>query len=202
MTKGGGTLRSSRRGFLTLVGLGLMTAGCASSTPSALYSLNAVPQVDVRRRRAVQVLVPRPRALKALDTDLIAAVEQGQLISYFPQSAWSDALPNVVQAKIVEALQNTGSLRGVGMPGDGLLIDYQLQTDIRSFAFYTEGSDRGVVEISARLVNDRNGRTVSTKVFRSEILAGGQTVGQAVEALNAASSQVLGEMTAWAISKV
>ncbi len=193
----------SRRSALILLGSGALVAGCATNTPSALYGLNAASMPDVGgRSRAAQVLVPRPRALKALDTDYIAVVDKGPVYSYFPKAAWTDALPSVVQAKIVATLQGTGRLRGVGFPGDGLLIDYQLQTELRSFEFHVDGANRGVVEIATKLVNDRNGRTVGTRVFRAESLSGGSTVEQAVTALNAAADKVFAEMAGWILQKV
>jgi len=99
-------------------------------------------------------------------------------------------------------LQNTGRLRGVGLPGDGLLIDFQLQTEIRAFELQIGGANRGVVEISARVVNDRNGRTVATKVFRAETPAGSTSVEKAVEAMNTSADRVFAEMAAWTIQNV
>lgn len=189
-------------GLLLAGSAALALSGCASTGPSALYELTATPEVPATRKRAVQVLVARPRALKALDTDRIAVLENGLQISYFPDAAWTDALPNVLQSKIAEALQDTGALRGVGFPGDGLLIDYQLQTDIRTFALTTEGADRAVVELAARLLDDRNGRSVATQVFRAEVASSGLTAEQAVSALNRANGQVLAALTAWVIGTV
>jgi cholesterol transport system auxiliary component len=146
--------------------------------------------------------VPRPRALKALDTNYIAVVDRGPVYSYFPKAAWADALPNVVQAKVVQTLQGTGRLRGVGFPGDGLLIDYQLQTELRAFEFHVDGPNRGVVEIAAKLVNDRNGRSVGNRVFRAEAPSGAADVDKAVAALNRAGDQVFAEMAAWILQKV
>jgi cholesterol transport system auxiliary component len=140
--------------------------------------------------------------LKALDSSYIAVVDKGPVYSYFPDSAWADTLPNVVQLKLVETLQNTGRLRGVGVPGDGLLIDYQLQTEIRAFELRVDGTDRGLVEISARVVNDRNGRTVATKVFRAETPSGSTSVDKAVEAMNASADRVFAEMAAWTLRNV
>ncbi len=195
--------KTTRRGALFLLGGGLLLAGCAGNAPSALYGLNAASFEAVPgRSRAVQVLVPRPRALKALDSDYIAVVENGMIYSYFPQAAWTDALPNVVQAKIVETLQGTGRLRGVGVPGEGLLIDYQLQTEVRSFELRVDGANRGLVEISAKLVNDRNGRTIGTQVFRAETPTGGSSVDQAVAALNASADRVFTDMASWILQRI
>jgi len=180
----------TRRGVLGVLGLGALTAGCTSTAPSAFYSLTSADVDGLQGRSSrVQVLVAPPRALKALDTSYIAVVDKGPIYSYYPKSAWADTLPNVVQLKLMETLQNTGRLRGVGLPGDGLLIDYQLQTEIRAFELQVAGN-RGVVEISARVVNDRNGRTVSTKVFRAETPAGSSSVDKAVEERGAAREEI------------
>ena len=184
----------------------LMLAGCAGGgTPDALYGLVAPSAIETStpaRAARVQVLVPAPRALQALDTSAIAVVDEGPVYTYFPKAAWTDALPKVIQAKMVEALENTRGLRGVGMPGEGLLIDYQLQTDLRAFELRVDGQDRAVVEVMARLVNDRNGRTRSSRIFRSQVPARSTDVRDAVAAMNQAADAVLREMAAWVLSNV
>ncbi|TYC48631.1 ABC transporter [Rhodobacterales bacterium] len=193
----------SRRSVLGVLGMGILVSGCASSAPSAYYSVNAADVGGLQgRSNRVQVLVSPPRALKALDTSYIAVVDKGPVYSYFPNSAWADTLPNVVQLKLVETLQNTGRLRGVGLPGDGLLIDYQVQTEIRAFEMRIGGANRGVVEISARVVNDRNGRTVATKVFKAETPTSGTSVEAAVEAMNVSASRVFAEIADWTLRNV
>jgi cholesterol transport system auxiliary component len=186
--------------------LALVLAGCASSSaPDAYYGLSSPDRIgsdSSRRGRGVQVLVPAPRALQALDTSSIAVVDTGPVYTYFPKAAWTDTLPKVVQAKIVRTLENTSGLRGVGLPGEGLLIDYQLQTDLRAFEFHVDGRNRAVVEVMARLVNDRNGRTKASRVFSAEVPASGTSVTDAVKAINQATDSVLDEMAAWVLSNV
>jgi cholesterol transport system auxiliary component len=198
--------RLNRRAFISALGAagaGAAVSGCASSGPSAFYSLAAADVGGVTgRSNRVQVLVAPPRALKALDTTHIAVVDSGPVYSYFPDVAWADTLPNVVQNKLLQTLQNTGRLRGVGLPGDGLLIDYQLQTDIRAFEFNVDGANRGVVEIAARVVNDRNGRTVANKVFRRETPSGSSDVNKAVAAMNRSAEQVFADIAAWTLRNV
>ncbi len=201
MTKA--TTDMTRRGVLGVLGLGVLVTGCASSTPSAYYGIEAADVGGLTGRSSrVQLLVASPRALKALDTSYIAVVDKGPVYSYFPGSAWADTLPNVVQLKLVETLQNTNRLRGVGLPGDGLLIDYQLQSEIRAFELRLGSGNRGVVEISARIVNDRNGRTVATKVFRAATPAGATSVDKAVEAMNRSADRVFAEIAAWTLQNV
>ncbi|MTI45292.1 cholesterol transport system auxiliary component [Roseibium hamelinense] len=199
-----GANKLSRRQLLAgFAGTGLL-AGCASNnTPSVLYGLTAADlETEPGRNRGAQVLVPRPRALKALDTDNIAVVDSGPVYSYFPKAAWADTLPSVIQTKMVQTLENTGRLRGVGFPGDGLLIDYQLQIEVRAFELRLDGANRGVVELAARLVNDRNGRAVASRVFRAETPSGGTSVDQAVAAMNRSADQVFADMAAWVLGRV
>jgi len=201
MTRQSGGL--SRRHLLGFAGVSLVLGACANSAPTALYGLSAADSSGLAgRRKSAQVLVTRPRALKALDTEYIAVVEQGPVYSYFPNVAWADSLPSVVQSKIVETLQNTNRLRGVGLPGDGLLIDYQLQTELRAFELRVDGRNRGTVEIAAKLVNDRNGRNVSSRVFRAETSSGGTAPDQAVTALNRSADEVLAQMASWTLQSI
>ncbi|WP_029058892.1 ABC-type transport auxiliary lipoprotein family protein [Stappia stellulata] len=191
-----------------IVGMALLISlgGCAANnTPEAYYGLSAPTDLETQTRSrsgARQVLVPEPRALQALDTANIAVVDDGPVYTYFPKAAWTDTLPKVVQAKMVRALENTRGLRGVGLPGEGLLIDYQLQTDLRAFELRVDGRDRAVVEIMARLVNDRNGRTRASRIFRAEAPAKSTSVRDAVSAMNAAADAVLREMSAWVLGNV
>ena len=181
----------------------LSLAGCASKGPEALYGLTAPREIGLTTGGGSrQVLVPQPSALQALDTVSIAVVDQGPVYTYFPKAAWSDTLPKVVQAKIIETLENTGRLRGVGRPGEGLLIDYQLQTNLRAFELRIDGQDRAVVEIQARLVNDRNGQTRANRLFRAEVPSSGATVDQAVASMNAAVDEVLKELAKWVLSQI
>ncbi|MBO6755899.1 MAG: membrane integrity-associated transporter subunit PqiC [Roseibium sp.] len=192
-----------RRDVLAFVIGAAGLAGCAGSGPTALYGLTAAEAaIPGGRRRGAQVLVPRPRALKALDTEYIAVVDSGPVYSYFPRVAWADSLPSVVQSKIVATLQNTGRLRGVGLPGEGLLIDYQLQTELRAFELRIDQGNRAVVEIAAKLVNDRNGRTSANRVFRAETPSGGTGPDQAVAALNRSADRVFADMAVWTIQNV
>lgn len=200
--------RAGLKGLLSAVAIGmaLLLGGCGSaSTPDAYYGLTA-PAVSERapsaRGGGIQVLVAAPRALQALDTSSIAVVDRGPVYTYFPKAAWTDTLPKVVQSKIVQTLENTRGLRGVGLPGEGLLIDYQVQTDLRAFQLQIDGQTRGVVEVMARLVNDRNGRTKASRIFRAEAPAASTNVRDAVDAMNAAADKVLGELSAWVLSNV
>ncbi|WP_068085757.1 ABC-type transport auxiliary lipoprotein family protein [Polycladidibacter stylochi] len=177
-------------------------AACAASGPDVLYGLSSPDTSQFRgKARSQQILVAQPIALQALDTSHIAVSEVGPSYTYYPKVAWSDSLPKVFQANLVAALEDTGGLNGVALPGQGLLIDYQLQTTIRRFEVQTQPK-QALVEVAVRLVNDHNGKTVAYRLFRSQVPAKTLAVNDGVDALNAASDQVLLDMTGWVLTRL
>jgi cholesterol transport system auxiliary component len=194
--------RAAARLAFALALAGALSA-CAQSTPRAIYDLSArVEPSPATRRSQVQILVPPPRALNALDTDSIAVRTSPQTLAYFKQVTWADSLPTVVQARVVQAFIDSGEVRAVGVPGQGLLINYQIPIDIRSFELDTSGSPKAIVEFSVMIVDDANGKVVAQRTFRAEAPAPSDQVGAAVSALDAAMAVVLKEMVAWAGSVV
>ncbi|MFN3502743.1 MAG: ABC-type transport auxiliary lipoprotein family protein, partial [Allorhizobium sp.] len=111
-------------------GLGLGLAACGSKANNDTFDLTAsVSEVATSASaRNRQLLVADPSALKALDSEQILVRVSGAEIRYLSQSQWSDRLTRVVQSKLVVAFENTGRLGGVGRPGQGLAIDFQLIT--------------------------------------------------------------------------
>jgi cholesterol transport system auxiliary component len=196
-----------RRLLLTSVlvpSLGLGLAACGSKAVNDTFDLTAAAS-DVATSASArnrQLLVADPSALKALDSEQILVRVSGAEIQYLSQSQWSDRLTRVVQSKLVEAFENTGRLGGVGRPGQGLAIDFQLITDVRAFEVSAEGADRGVVEISAKLLNDRNGTVRAQRVFRAEAPASGSDNAAYVAALDQAFARVTGDIVAWTLQSI
>ncbi|WP_075288923.1 ABC-type transport auxiliary lipoprotein family protein [Pararhizobium arenae] len=182
--------------------LSVMLAGCGSKANNDTYGLSASPIVEGPASTNRQILVPEPTALKALDSDQVVVRLSGSEIQYLAKSQWSDRLPKMVQAKLVQTFENTGKVGGVGKPGEGLAIDFQVITDIRSFEVSTEGADTGVVEIFAKIVNDRTGDVVAQKVFRATAPARGGSNPAFIDALNAAFEQVSADIVSWTLTSI
>lgn len=184
------------------LGLGLTACGSKAVNDTFDLAVSASPVSTSASARNRQLLVADPSALKALDSEQILVRVAGAEIRYLAQSQWSDRLTRVVQSKLVEAFENSGRLGGVGRPGQGLAIDFQLITDVRAFEIATEGGDRGVVEISAKILNDRNGTVKAQQVFRAEVPSGGSDNGAYVAALDRAFARVTGEIVAWTLQSI
>lgn len=180
--------------FLVVFGL-TACASMVSGRPSAIFDLT-VPGEPAPSRGRAQVLVPEPTAVRALDTDRIAARPSASEYAYLPGAVWSDRLPKLLQTRLVQTLQNSGRARAVAVPGQGLLIDYQVVVDVRAFEYAAEGA---VADFVVRVMDDRTGRVIRSRTFRHVVpIASGGNAG-IVQALDYAMDQAFVEIANWAL---
>ena len=183
-----------------LLALGL--GACASiipKTPDTIYDLAAPQRISSPAGTRLQILVPEPGALKSLDTERIAARPTDIEYAYLPGAVWSDRLPKLLQTRLMETLQNTGRVKAVGVPGQGLLIDYQIVMDVRSFEI---SGDDAIASFSVKLMNDRNGRVRGTRIVEARAPVSGSANRDYVGALNAAMDKAFDEIAGWVLSRI
>jgi cholesterol transport system auxiliary component len=191
---------------LAVLGILLTVGGCSlfRGPPPETFDLTGPESVKVGGGTAAQILVPEPIALKALDSDRIV-VSKGAKITYYPDAQWPDRLPKLLQSRTVEAFERSHKVRAVGRPGEGLSIDYQVVTEIRAFEYRADGTGKGGiahVEIAAKLLDDRNGRVVSNRVFTGEAPVEKDTAAAVVKGLDAAISSVLVNIVRWTVTRI
>lgn len=183
------------------VALSILLSGCAllggGSRPLDTYELTAPAAGDGRGRSYRQILVAEPSALKALDGQNIVIAPSPGVIQYLKGAQWADRLPRVVQARLAETFQRSGEFRGVGRPGEGLAIDYQVIVEIRSFEVRVDGGAQAHVELFVRLLNDRNGVVRAEKSFTAAAPVSGEGNDAYVSALDAAFGQAAVEIVDW-----
>lgn len=178
-------------------------AACGSTqAKNDTFGLTSIAAAEGPSAKNRQILVAQPSALKALDSEQIVIRPSPSELQYLAKAQWSDSLSKMVQAKLVQAFENTGRLGGVGRPGEGLAIDFQVATDIRSFEIQTSGGNRAVVEISAKLLNDRNGTVRAQKVFRAAVPVGGTGNTAFVKALDTAFAAVTADIVGWTLGSI
>ncbi|WP_245439376.1 ABC-type transport auxiliary lipoprotein family protein [Aminobacter sp. MSH1] len=192
----------SARSTLLLAAAALTLSGCASlfvSTPPPLdtYELTA-PSVTGRSgssRR--QILIAEPSALKSLDGQSIVIKPSPGSIQFLKGAQWSDRLPRILQARLAETFQRAGGYVGIGKPGEGLAIDYQVIVEVRSFEIRVGGAAQAEVELFVRLLNDRNGQVRASRVFNATAPVSGAGNDDYVAALDAAFGQAAADIVKW-----
>lgn len=196
--------KSTGWGVVALGVLGLTLIGCGTTAPLDTFSLSAShPVVASKSRKNVQIMIAAPTALKALDSENIVITPAAGSIEYLKGAQWSDRLTNIVQSKLVQAFESTGLLGGVGRPGDGLAINYQVLTDLRVFGVQTSTAPQSaVVELAVKILNDKNGEVRSTRVFRNVVPVSGSGNAAFVRALDAAFEKTTSEIVTWSLSAI
>jgi len=142
-------------------------------------------------------VVGEPAAVAVLDGQRIVVEPRPGQVTYLPDAQWSDRLPKLVQAKIIEAYENANRLGSVGRPGDRLTVDYQLVTELRSFEV---DAAAGVAraELTAKIVNDKTGKIIAAEVFSARRPVAAAVDGPtASRALDGALGEVLAALVAW-----
>lgn len=190
-----------------IAALSLVLSGCAllpggGPAPLDTYELSAPPVDSSSRPSRIQILIAEPSALKALDGQNIVIKPSPGVIQYLKGAQWADRLPLIVQARLAETFQGAGGFTGVGKPGEGLAIDYQIVTEIRSFEVRVEGAEHAEVSVFVRLLNDRNGVVRAAKVFNARAPVSGSGNDAYISALDRAFGAVAVDIVKWTDSLI
>lgn len=198
-------LRPNGSGALILA-LVLTLAGCAAlpgggPAPLDTFELSA-PAVQAKRHSRRQILIAQPSALKALDGQNIVIKTGPGAIQYLKGAQWADRLPLIVQARLAETFQRSNAFAGVGKPGEGLAIDYQVIAEIRSFEVRVNGGEHAEVDLFVRILNDRNGEVAAQREFTASAPVAGGGNASYVAALDRAFGDAAAGIVRWTAGKI
>ena len=146
--------------------------------------------------------IARPDALAGLDTQRIAIVRPPATLDYYADTAWADRVPDLVQASLVQAFQNSGRIDAVASDSDGARADYILSTDLLDFeARYDQpdGIPVAVVRIGVKLIGVLKRNIAGSFEAVEEVPASQNSVEAAVAALDEALGRALAKIVAWAL---
>ncbi|MEO0619357.1 MAG: ABC-type transport auxiliary lipoprotein family protein [Pseudomonadota bacterium] len=189
----------------------LLLCGCTAvnslgpAVPPQTYDLTSAPRTTaVAGKRSsgvdrLHLVVNEPQALRALAGDRIAIRPRRQEIQYFANASWSDQLPRLVQARMIETLGRSSKFGAVARAGDRLDADVALATDIRAFEIELDGR-RAVarVDILVRLIDPRRARVLTERGFAETTRAARDSAPAGVAALDASVRAILPRVAAWA----
>jgi phospholipid/cholesterol/gamma-HCH transport system substrate-binding protein len=194
-TFAGALARNSDRLDGIVAGLERMTGGAGAKARLVTYDLTAPLAAEAAAKPLpAQLAVLEPSALGALDTERIQSVSGNGAFASLPDAQWSDALPKLVQLKILRSLEDAGRFSGVSRPLDGLAADFQLGIDIRKFQVSANGA--ADVEFGCKIV-DSNGRIVAMRMFRASVAAEAANAPAVVGALDKAFGKAGSDLVAW-----
>ena len=180
-----------------LAGLEKMSGGGPASVPPIVYDLTAprnFPTADKPPSGLLAVL--DPTAILMFDTQKILVRPSGAEGPSFANARWSDNLPKLLYARIVQSFENANLLRSVTRPMDGLTADFQLLIDIRSFQLLTSAEPVADVEFAAKLLSN-NGKVVDARIFHATARPAAVDAAATAAALNEAFGKTVIDLVAW-----
>ena len=199
--------RRAARALIALVASSVMAQGCAvlgaTDDPPDTFDLTAPRTVEAGPvRGGTQILVAEPTVVQALDTRNIVVETAPFTIQYLAASQWGDRLPRLVQRRLAESFDRADRFSGVGLPGQGLAIDYQIVSDIRSFGIDIPRA-AAEVEIVVKLLDDRDGIVRADRRFSATVPVSRSGTPEAyVRALNEAFARAAGDIVAWVAERL
>jgi len=176
--------------------------GVGAKEPPAVYDLAAAttfPQLN--KTIAQQMVVSDPNAILAFDTQKVLIKSANGIYTEVENARWADNLPKLVQAKIIQSFENARQLNAVSRPIDQLEAAYRLELGIRNFQISLLPAPTAVVEITARLLNDK-GKVADARIFNVSVPAAGTQGPEAVAALNQAFSQAATQLVVWTVGLI
>ncbi len=181
---------------LLLAGATLL-AGCGGGATPTTFDLSAPSGFGRVGGSRAALIVAEPTTVQTLDSDRIIVKDSAGALSFLGGGQWADRVPRLVQTRLIQTFENGSRLGAVARPGERIVPDLQLNTDIRSFNI-DAASGAAVVEITAKLVGDRTGKVQRARLFQARVPASASDGPAAAQALDRALSQVLIEIVRWA----
>jgi len=193
---------------LSLV-VGLALSGACSILPQA-------DPADVYRLPTAQNSIPAPNSLPvrwslriakpissdALNSPNIAVVPQGDLISHYKASRWSDPAPVLLRNRILDAFQRDGRVRLLSTDDSNLQTDFELGGELQAFQTEYRGQAAEVViRFDGRLVRGSDQRILASRRFEVRQPVSDKQVPGVVAGFGQAGDQLMTQLIGWAVQQ-
>ncbi len=194
--------------LFALILLAFATAGCGKildpGPPLNQVLLSARMPAKVQGPTLpLQLVVSQPTSANDLSGDRIAALMNGYEVRYLDSAKWANAVPDMVQRLLVDSLEATGGIAGVGTDDSGLDPQVRLSCDIKRFYLrYQEPGKAPVAEISLRLrlIDLRSGKALGNTAIDTAQQSAGESPQELVAAFSIAASKALAQNSDWVLA--
>lgn len=191
--------RNSDRIDGILAGVEKMTGGSPAAAPKTSYDLVAPTVFPSGEELAPgQLAVAEPTVTLQLDTQRILVVPPDDRAG-FADAQWSDSIPKLVQARLVQAFENFNLERAVTRTTMDVSADQQLLLDIRSFQVLASAGNEPLADVTltAKVVS-KDGRVLASRIFARQAPLAETSPAAAAAAINEAFGKVAAEIVVWA----
>jgi len=182
-----------------VAGLERMT-GSATPPRTVIYDLKAADQFEMPHRPLKPGLfIAEPTATTRLQTQRFLFASDEEPHDDFANAQWSDSLPQLVQAKLLQSFENYdvahAPLRGDALGEGGV----RLLIDLRRFDIAIAPEPKATIGFSAKLV-DGSGHLKAARIFEQSCPMDAMTATKAATAFDAAFEALSRDVVKWTTS--
>jgi phospholipid/cholesterol/gamma-HCH transport system substrate-binding protein len=116
----------------------------------------------------------------------------------FAEAMWADALPKLVQARLIESFENYDLAHAPLRTADIGQTEFQLLIDLRRFRIAVDAKPAAEIALSARIV-DKNGKVIASRLFEESEKLDKVEPAAAVAAFSDAFGRIARDMIAWTV---
>src|ERR1700692_2072950 len=144
-----------------------------------------------------QLALPEPTAVAMLETQRML-FSPTRDVPGFDEFLWADAIPKLVQARLIEGFENYDIAHAPLRNADIGQADFQLLVDVRRFRIAVDSEPAAEIGLSARIV-DKNGKVIASRLFEDSQKFDKVEPPAAIAAFDDAFGRIAKEMIAWTV---
>ena len=173
-----------------------------SPNPSDVYRLASAPATTQAAPVAWSLRVTKPQTSEFLDSSRIAVVPQGDLISSYANSRWSDPAPVLLRNRFMDGFQRDGRVTLLSSDETNLQADYELGGQLQAFqSEYRGNAVEVVIRLDARLVRGSDQRIIASRRFEVRQPVGDSKVPAVVAGFGLAGDQLNKQVVDWVVAQ-
>lgn len=170
--------------------------------PSDVYRLASTQPASQGTPVSWSLRVTKPQTSEFLDSPRIAVVPDGNLISNYANSRWSDPAPVLLRNRLLDGFQRDGRVTLLSTDETNLQADYELGGQLQAFQSEYRGKAVEVVlRLDARLVRGRDQRIIASRRFEVRQPVSDAKVPAVVAAFGQAGDQLNKQVVDWVVSQ-
>ena len=144
----------------------------------------------------------KPMASNALNSQNIAVVPQGNLISNYKGARWSDPAPVLLRNRLLDAFLQDGRIQGLSTDDSNLQADYELGGELLAFQTHYNGKNPEVlVQYNARLVRTSDQRVIASRRFETRQHLSKPMVPGVVAGFGQATDALMPQVVQWVMQQ-
>ena len=170
--------------------------------PSDVYRLASAQSTIQGTPVNWSLRVTKPQTSEFLDSPRIAVVPDGNLISNYANSRWSDPAPVLLRNRLLDGFQRDGRVTLLSTDETNLQADYELGGQLQAFqSEYRGKAVEVVIRLDARLVRGRDQRIIASRRFEVRQPVNDAKVPAVVAAFGQAGDQLNKQVVDWVVSQ-